>query len=78
MAQDAETPSIALAQEATYQKALRDAVNGGAGRQGIEQASRTFVGSEDFAAEPGSTPPTRTTSATSARSWPRPRRTGGR
>jgi len=56
IAQDPENPSISLAQETDYQKALRAAVASGAGRGGIEQASATFVASAEFAGDVDATP----------------------
>ncbi|MFI6539344.1 hypothetical protein ACIBHY_43290 [Nonomuraea sp. NPDC050547] len=48
--------SISLGQRSDYQQALRAAVETGAGRLGIEQASEAFVASPSFVGEVGATP----------------------
>lgn len=56
VAPDPDNPSIPLAQESDYQAALQAAVDGGAGRDGIEEASSAFAASPDFAGDPTATP----------------------
>ncbi|MBE8516862.1 hypothetical protein ILP97_04910 [Amycolatopsis sp. H6(2020)] len=56
VAQDPANPSIPLAQETDYQKAVHAAVTGDAGRPGVERASVAFVASDEFAGDVGATP----------------------
>ncbi len=56
VAQDPDNPSVDLAQDSPYQRALREVVEGGRGRAGAEEVSTTYAATPDFLGDPDDNP----------------------